>query len=96
MSDKRPINDIARYVDNPYAISREPTGYDSLGDYYEPKKAKVNFMDDSTKNHMVALIQEVEILKTRIQPHDTGHIHTTINTLEHRIQEMKESITQDA
>jgi hypothetical protein len=86
----------AGYIDNPYSIAvsneREPTGVDSLGDYYEPEKVKVNFMDDATKNHMVALIQEVEILKTRIQPHDTGHIHTTIHTLEHRIKEMRESV----
>jgi hypothetical protein len=59
---------------------------------YEPEKVEVNFMDDATKNHMNALIQEVEILKKRLQPHDTGYIHTTINTLERRITEMKESI----
>ena len=82
---RRPINDIVRYV----------KGAPHEADCYEPdepEKVKVNFMDNATKNHMFALIQEVEILKTRIQPHDTGHIHTTINTLERRITEMKESI----
>ena len=78
----RPINDIVRYV----------KGAPHEADCYEPEKVKVKFMDNATKNHMFALIQEVEILKRRIQPHDTGHIHTTINTLERRITEMKESI----
>ena len=36
--------------------------------------------------HMLALKREVEILKTMLQPHDTGHIHTTINMLQERIQ----------
>lgn len=36
--------------------------------------------------HMCALKREVEHLKTMIRPHDTGHIHTTISTLESRIK----------
>jgi len=36
--------------------------------------------------HMIALKREVAILKTMLQPHDTGHIHTTINMLEGRVQ----------
>ena len=36
--------------------------------------------------HMLALKREVEILITMLQPHDTGHIHTTINILQERIQ----------
>ena len=35
------------------------------------------------------LKEEIEILKSRIQPHDTGHLHTTIAVLEHRIKEME-------
>ena len=29
-------------------------------------------------------------LKAKIQPHDTGHIYTTISTLEDRVEELKE------
>ena len=36
-------------------------------------------------HHMCALKTEVEILKSMLRPHDTGHIHTTISTLENRI-----------
>jgi len=38
--------------------------------------------------HIIHLIREVDYLRTQIKPHDTGHIHTTINTLEHRISEL--------
>ena len=41
-------------------------------------------------DHMLALKDEIEILKTRIQPSDTGHIHTTISTLENRVKEIKQ------
>ena len=29
-------------------------------------------------NHMFALVSEVQHLYTMLEPHDTGHIHTTI------------------
>ena len=46
-------------------------------------------------NHMVALTEEITILTQRIQPHDTGYIHTTINTLRNRVTEIKEEISND-
>ncbi len=36
------------------------------------------------------LMEEIAYLKTQIQPHDTGHIYTTISTLEDRVEELKE------
>tara|TARA_B100001287_G_C22186117_1_gene301428 strand:- start:117 stop:293 length:177 start_codon:yes stop_codon:yes gene_type:complete len=39
-------------------------------------------------SHMLALKEEVKVLKTMIRPHDTGHIYTTISTLEDRIQQL--------
>ena len=46
--------------------------------------------------HLAVLKDEVEVLKTRIEPHDTGHIHTTISTLSHRIEELQsEEITEE-
>jgi len=38
------------------------------------------------------LKEEIEILKSRIQPEDTGHLHTTIAVLEHRIKEMEKKV----
>jgi len=43
-------------------------------------------------NHLKALQDEINILKQRIQPHDTGHIHTTINLLEERVVEIETEI----
>ena len=38
---------------------------------------------------LVVLQEEVDHYKTMLMPHDTGHIHTTINFLEARIQEIE-------
>ena len=36
-----------------------------------------------------ALRHEISVLKGRLQPHDTGHIHTAISVLQHRIEELE-------
>ena len=38
------------------------------------------------------LEQEVAYYKTLLEPHDTGHIHTTINFLGDRIKKLKIAI----
>ena len=38
---------------------------------------------------IAVLRDEIEVLKSRIEPHDTGHLYTTISTLEHRIRELE-------
>ena len=45
-------------------------------------------------DHVKALELEIAILSTKLQPHDTGHIHTAISVLEARINEIlgKESV----
>ena len=43
---------------------------------------------ESKMNYMNFLLYEIKILRERIQPHNTGHIHTTINTLEQRVNEI--------
>ena len=35
------------------------------------------------------LKEQVEIFTSRLEPHDTGHIHTTISTLNNRIEELE-------
>ena len=48
-------------------------------------------MKDPTDSlvRLMVLTEEVEHYKTMLMPHDTGHIHTTINFLEARIQEIE-------
>ncbi len=42
--------------------------------------------------HMEHLVREVEHLRTLIRDHDTGHIHTAISVMEHRIKELREQL----
>ena len=46
-------------------------------------------------NHMFALMKETEVLRSRIQPHDTGHIRGAVRVLEERVQEIKEELSLD-
>ena len=49
-------------------------------------------MSSRLMNHVRVLNEEITVLKGRIQPHDTGHIHTTISTLEDRVKEINQQI----
>lgn len=40
-------------------------------------------------NTVEFLRKEIEVLRSRLQPHDTGHIHTAISVLEDRIKEIE-------
>ena len=46
-------------------------------------------MSSRLMNHERALREEITVLQERIQPHDTGHIHTTISTLRSRVEELQ-------
>ena len=46
-------------------------------------------MDKAITTYISVLKAEIEHLKTKIEPHDTGHIHTTISTLQHRVKELE-------
>ena len=37
-------------------------------------------------DRLVFLVEEIGILKTKIQERGTGHIHTAIGVLEHRVK----------
>ena len=37
---------------------------------------------------LAVLKDEIEIHKSRLQPHDTGHLHTAISVIERRIEEI--------
>ena len=46
-------------------------------------------------DRLVMLMEEIAILKSRLQPHDTGHIHTTISTLESRVEEIRNNLVEN-
>ena len=46
-------------------------------------------------NHLVHLKDEINYLKGLLRPEDTGHIHTTINVLEGRVQEITEKLSKE-
>ena len=50
---------------------------------------------DGKQNHIDVLKTEVELLASRLEPHDTGHIHTSINYLESRVEEVQKEIDQE-
>ena len=37
---------------------------------------------------LAVLQDDIEIHKSRLEPHDTGHLHTAISVTEHRITEL--------
>lgn len=46
-------------------------------------------------NHERHLEFEIKELESRLQPHDTGHIHTTIDVLKDRLKEIKIELEED-
>ena len=46
-------------------------------------------VQDENKEHISHLKEEIEVLRSRIEPHETGHLYTTISTLEWRIEELE-------
>lgn len=47
---------------------------------------------EGRQNHVDVLKTEIELLASRIEEHDTGHLHTTIYTLKHRIEELEKEL----
>ena len=46
-------------------------------------------------NHLAHLKDEINHLKSLLQPHDTGHIHTTIGVLEERVEEITMKLAKE-
>ena len=46
-------------------------------------------MDKAIQTYISVLKAEIAHLKSLLEPTDTGHIHTTIATLTHRIKELE-------
>ena len=54
------------------------------------EKERVEKMD-----HMFALMKETEVLRSRFEPHDTGHIRGAVRVLEERVQEIRKELSLD-
>ena len=54
-----------------------------------PTFNKEKKMDKAISTYISVLKAEIQHLKSKIEPHDTGHIHTTISTLQHRVKELE-------
>ena len=46
-------------------------------------------------DHMFALMEEVRVLVGRLEPHDTGHIHTAIGVLNGRVEELRHGLSNN-
>jgi len=48
-----------------------------------------------TQEKIRLISEEVQVLKSRIQEHGTGHIHTAITVMQHRIAELEEQFIKE-
>ena len=51
-------------------------------------------MESKTK-HIEVLKTEMDVLASRLEPHDTGHLHTAIYVLKHRVEELEKEVKKD-
>ena len=52
-------------------------------------------MQISATQRLMLIMDEIAIAKGRLQPHDTGHIHTTIGVLEERVEEITMKLAKE-
>tara|TARA_X000000368_G_C22627646_1_gene535134 strand:- start:364 stop:537 length:174 start_codon:yes stop_codon:yes gene_type:complete len=45
-------------------------------------------------DRLIFLMEEIAILQSKLRPEDTGHIHTTISTLQNRVEEIRNSLAE--
>ena len=54
------------------------------------KVRKMPYEEERHLNMTIKVLKEqVKVFTSRLEPHDTGHLHTTISTLTHRITELQ-------
>jgi ubiquinone biosynthesis protein UbiJ len=46
-------------------------------------------------DHVEALKDEIQVLKSRFEDHDTGHLKTAVSVLEGRVKELESWIVQN-
>ena len=45
-------------------------------------------------DRLIFLMEEIAILQSKLRPQDTGHIHTTISTLQSRVEEIRNGLAE--
>jgi len=43
-------------------------------------------------DRLIFLMEEIAILQSKLRPEDTGHLHTTISTLQSRVEEIRDNL----
>ena len=51
-------------------------------------------MEGKTK-HIEVLKTEMDVLASRLEPHETGNLHTAIYVLKHRVEELEKEVKKD-
>ena len=46
-------------------------------------------------DRLIFLMEEIAILQSKLRPEDTGHIHTTISTLQNRVEEIRNDLADN-
>tara|TARA_B100001250_G_scaffold414354_1_gene452169 strand:+ start:948 stop:1127 length:180 start_codon:yes stop_codon:yes gene_type:complete len=46
-------------------------------------------------DRLLVLLDEVSVIKSRIQPQATGHLHTAVNVLNERIEEITKKLKKN-
>jgi len=46
-------------------------------------------------DRLIFLMEEIAILQSKLRPEDTGHIHTTISTLQNRVEEIRSGLADN-
>ena len=45
-------------------------------------------------DRLIFLMEEIAILQSKLRPEDTGHIHTTISTLQSHVEEIRNGLAE--
>ena len=51
-------------------------------------------MEIKEVDRLIFLMEEIAILQSKLRPEDTGHIHTTISTLQSRVEEIRNGLAE--
>jgi len=81
------IRDYLKHI----KIIEETTMHHHLSELKHPQWGSIIGYENHIR--IAVLKDEIEVFKSRIEPHDTGHLYTTIGTLEHRIEELEDKET---
>ena len=50
---------------------------------------------EGKKKHIDVLKTEMDVLASRLEPHETGNLHTAIHVLKHRVEELEKEVKED-